>query len=556
MKEIFDAIVVGSGISGGWVAKELCEKGLKVLLLERGRQATHKQYPHEHTKEWELPYRGKTSNNDRRQQPVQSTLYAYGQASKHWFINDIDHPYIQKSPFIWHRGNHLGGRSIMWGRQTYRLSDIDFEANLKEGIGVDWPIRYKDIAPWYDYVEEYCGISGQNEGLAQIPDGIFHPPMDLTAAEIEAKERLAKNMPEVTMTIGRCANITKPHRGRFCQKRNLCARGCSFGGYFSSLSTTLIDAMNTGNLTVLTDSLVVEVVVDEDKKRAKGVRVLDCNSRKTTVFESKILFLNASTLGTTQILLQSKSKMFPQGIGNNYDVLGRYLMDHNLTFVAGGSYSGAEKYTQIGKRPNGFYIPRFTNLEANDQKFLRGFGIQGGITRSNWKSQLGSLEKCGDKLLQDLKKPGSWYAWMSTFGEILPHKDNRVQISNEQQDIYGLPVLEIDMKLRENELEMNKFIENSLYKISEAIGVRHLNLSKKHYTPGEGIHEMGTARMGRDPRSSVLNKHNQVHELPNLFVTDGACMTSSACQNPSLTYMALSARAAHFAVQQLKNGNL
>lgn len=556
----FDAIVVGTGISGGWAAKELTEKGLKTLVLERGRNVRHvADYPTMAKEPWEFPNAGRLTQEDIKYMPVQSRTGWIGQATKHWWVNDLENPYNEIKPFDWIRGYHVGGRSIMWGKQTYRLSDLDFEANAKEGIGADWPIRYKDIAPWYDHVESFIGVSGREEGLPHLPDGKFLPPMDLNCVEEVFRDKVAEKFGR-KITIGRVAHLTAalPHdssRG-ICQSRNLCDRGCPYGAYFSSNASTLPAALKTGNMTLRPHSIVHSIIYDEKKGKAIGVKVIDAEKKEEIDFFARIIFLNASTLGSTFILLNSTSGRFPNGMGNGSDQLGRNLMDHQYRVGAEADVDGFEDSYYVGRRPNGIYIARFRNV-GNDKRpdYLRGFGYQGSASREGWMSGVKEMT-FGADLKNALTVPGAWKIGITGFGECLPYADNRVTLNQERKDAFGLPTLNIDAEWKENEKIMRKDIKDSAAEMLEASGFKNVKMYDNRNNIGLGIHEMGTARMGKDPKTSVLNKWNQVHEVPNVFVTDGAAMTSSACQNPSLTYMALTARAANHAVEELKKMNL
>lgn len=553
----YDAIVVGSGISGGWAAKELCEKGLKTLVLERGRNVEHiKDYPTATMAPWEFKYRGWHSREMKEKHPIQSRCYAFEEATQHFWVNDLEHPYNEVKPFNWLRGNHVGGRSLMWGKQCYRWSDLDFEANAKDGHGVDWPIRYKDIAPWYSYVELFAGISGQAEGLPQLPDGEFLPPMEMNCVEKHVAARIKEKFNDRIMTIGRAAHLTKGLHDRGpCQYRNMCTRGCPFTGYFSSNGVTLPAAAKTGNLTLRPHSIVLDVIYDEQTQKAKGVRIMDAETKETMEYFAKIIFLNASTLGTAAILLNSVSNRFPTGLGNDSDQVGRNLMDHHYGVGAGGSMEGFEDKYYFGRRPNGIYIPRFRNINAGTKRddYLRGFGYQGGASRgrgTNWDGIGIALKEAQSEA------SGEWSMWIGAWGEHLPYEDNTVRLNKDKKDKYGLPTLDIDCSFRENEKAMRKDMLESAKEMLEAAGLKNVGGSDDMPPPGHCIHEMGTARMGRDPKTSVLNGWNQVHAVKNVFVTDGACMTSSACQNPSITYMALTARATDYAVKELKKQNI
>jgi choline dehydrogenase-like flavoprotein len=556
----YDAIVVGTGISGGWAAKELTEKGLKTLVLERGRDVKHVvDYPTMTKDPWQLPNADKISAEELKLYPVQSRTNWVTQANKHWWVKDHEDPYTEVKPFDWIRGYHTGGRSIMWGKQTYRLSDLDFEANLKDGVGVDWPVRYKEMSPWYDYVETFIGVSGRAEGLPQLPDGKFLPPMDLNCVEEVFRDKMAETFNR-TVTIGRVAHLTAalphdPNRG-ICQSRNLCVRGCPYGAYFSSNASTLPAAERTGNMTLRPYSIVHSVIYDEKKGKAIGVRVLDGETKEEMEFYAKIIFLNASTLGSTFILLNSTSNRFPNGLGNGSDQLGRNLMDHQYRAGADAKVDGFEDKYYVGRRPNGIYIPRFRNV-GDDKRtdFIRGFGYQGEASRSNWARGVSEMA-FGEELKESLTSPGAWSIGITGFGECLPYESNRVTINSDKKDIHGLPTLNIDATWGDNEKAMRVDMKESAAEMLEAAGFKNVSTFDNPDNMGLGIHEMGTARMGKDPKTSVLNKWNQVHEAPNVFVTDGAAMTSSGCQNPSLTYMALTARAADWAVSELKKGNL
>ena len=553
----YDAIVVGSGISGGWAAKELTEKGLKTLMLERGRQVEHiKDYPTHSTPPWDLKYNNRVPPEEMKDYEKQNrTGYTIRQSTKHWWVKDTEHPYTEEKRFDWMRGYHVGGRSIMWGRQSYRLSEMDFEANAKEGIAVDWPIRYADIAPWYDYVERYIGVSGRNEGLPQLPDGQFLPPMEFNCVEKEVKKRIESAFSDRIMTIGRTANLTVPHEGRAgCQFRNMCMQGCPFSGYFSTQSSTLPAAMATGNLTLRPHSIVTEVLYDPETQKATGVRILDSETLEYKEYYAKIIFLNASTVGSTWIL-QNSTEHFPDGMGNASGELGHNMMDHHLGVGAGGTYEGFEDEYYYGRRPNGIYVPRFRNITEKHPDFIRGYGYQGGGSRNGWMKNIAELS-IGPAIKEEVNEPGNWSFGFSGFGEWLPYHENKMYLTDKVKDKFGLPTVVFNVQAFENEYKMREDMAESAAEMAEAAGLKNVYKYNNEPSPGLGIHEMGTARMGRDPKTSVLNKWNQVHEVQNVFVTDGACMTSAGCQNPSLTYMALTARAANHAVEELKKGNL
>ena len=558
----YDAIVIGTGISGGWAAKELCENGLKTLVLERGPMVKHLQdYPTMHDDPWDYPHNGELSREEKKKYPKQSRVgWAPRDDVKHFFVNDLEHPYQETKRFDWIRGYHVGGRSITWGRQSYRWSDIDFEANLKEGIAVDWPVRYSDIKPWYDKVEEYIGVSGETLGLPQLPDGKFHPPMGLNCVELDLQKAMAEHFEDGRLlTIGRTANITDPNaeiEGRGpCQYRNRCWRGCPFGGYFSSNSSTLPAAERTGNMTLRANSIVYEINYDEQTKKASGVKIIDAETHEKIEFKGKVIFLCASAMASVGILWQSKSKSFPNGMGNNHDELGRNIMDHHYQLGASAKVDGHLNKYYKGRRPNGFYIPRFVNLDEKTQRkdFLRGFGYQGGASRDNWSEMIAEMGH-GKALKDVILKPGGWQIGMTGFGEMLPYHDNRVSLSSDKKDQWGLPQLDFDVEFKQNEYNMREAIKQEAEAMLKSAGFKEVHVYDTETGPGLGIHEMGGARMGWNPRTSVTNKNNQLHDVPNVYVTDGAFMTSASCVNPSLTYMAFTARAANHAAQEFKKG--
>ena len=558
----YDAIVVGTGISGGWAAKELTEKGLKTLVLERGRMVKHvDDYTTAHMDPWDFPNGGQPTREEKARQFKQArTGYTVNKAHSHFFVDDIDHPYNEVKRFDWMRGYHVGGRSIMWGRQSYRLSDIDFEANLKDGVAVDWPIRYRDLKPWYDHVEQYIGVSGENLGLKQLPDGKFLKPMELNCVENHLKENISKNYNDRVLTIGRTAHITegtKEGLGRVnCQFRTRCMRGCPYGAYFSSLSSTLPAADKTGNMTLIPNSIVHEITYDPETQLATGVKVIDSETGESYEYKAKVIFLCASAIASASIMMQSKSDRFPNGLGNDSGELGHNVMDHHFRVGASGNFDGFEDKYYTGRRPNGIYIPRFRNLGgATDQKdFLRGYGYQGGASRGDWSEAISEM-KYGADLQQAILEPGAWNIGLTAFGETLPYHENKMTLDYEKTDKWGLPTVTFDAEFKQNELNMRKDMAQQAAEMLEKAGFKNISTYDSIGAPGLGIHEMGTARMGRDPKTSVLNGNNQVHAVRNVYVTDGAAMTSAGCQNPSLTYMALTARAANHAVDQLKKMN-
>jgi len=556
----YDAIVIGSGISGGWAAKELTEKGLKVLMLERGKNIEHiKDYKNAHKEAWDYPHRDLPTQAMKVDYPVLKRDYPLNESTYGIWANEADNPYTEDKRFNWFRGYQVGGRSLSWGRQSYRLNKADFEANDKEGVAVDWPIRYEDVAPWYDYVEQFAGISGNRDGLDVLPDGIYQPAMALNCVEKDVAARVQKAFGGTRHIIpGRTSNMTepKPEHGRAnCQYRNKCWLGCPFGGYFSTQSSTLPAAMKTGNLTLRPFSIVKEILYDKDKKRATGVEIIDAETNQTYVFNSKIVFVNASALNSAWVLMNSATDVWDGGLGSSSGELGHNVMDHHFLVGASAQVEGFDDKYTYGRRPSGFYIPRFRNWGDDKRDYLRGFGYQGGAGRSGWRQDVAELG-VGAQLKEAISEPGGWTIGMTAFGEMLPDHANRIYLNQKVKDKWGLPVLAMDVEIKQNELKMRKDMQQDAIDMFEAAGLKNVQGWDADYAPGMGIHEMGTARMGRDAKTSVLNAHNQVWDALNVFVTDGACMTSASCVNPSLTYMALTARAASFAVEELKRGNL
>jgi len=561
----FDAIVVGSGITGGWVARELCARGLKTLILERGRNVEHRVDYQDFATPWEVPNRGLVAEQERAEHyAIQSTCHAFTAATKQWWVRDSEHPYTTpgERPFSWIRGYHLGGRSITWGRQSYRMSDYDFNANKLDGNGIDWPIRYADLSPWYDRVERFAGISGANEGLEQLPDGQFLPPLDLNCLELAFKQQVEADHPTRRVTVGRCAHLTEPTAEHIalgrgpCQLRSVCERGCGYGGYFSSLSATLPAARQTGNLTIVTDAIVERLDYDHARRRISGVRVIDANTRQGRSYQARVVFLCASTIGSTQIMLASRSEYFPNGLANRSDALGRHLMDHVVGIGASGTHPGFLDRYYYGRRPTGFYLPRYVNITENGgADFVRGFGFQGYSSRSSWSRGAGEVG-VGAALKQRLRGPGRWEMQLVGFGEMLPRADNRVTLHANRRDRWGIPLVNIDCTHGENERRIAERANRDAAQMLAAAGFENIAPLGPVASPGQCAHEMGTARMGRDPATSVLNRYNQAHDVANLFVTDGSCMTSSGSVNPSLTYMALSARAANHAADLLASSEI
>jgi len=562
-KNTYDAIVVGTGISGGWAAKELCEKGMKTLVLERGRMVKHlEDYPTMNKDPWELPYGDRLTQREKKEvYPVQSkTAYAILQSTKHFFVRDDEHPYNQIEPFLWTRGYHVGGRSLTWARWSFRWSDIDFEANAKDGIAIDWPIRYKDIEPWYDYVENYIGVSGRKDGLRQLPDGKFLPPWEMNCVEKHLERKIAENYNDRILTLGRTSNITRPvgNRGK-CMARNLCRRGCPYGAFFSSNAVTLPAAEATENMTLRPHSIVHSIIYDKEKKKAAGVRITDALTKETSEFYADVIFLCASTLASASILLNSTSDEFPNGLGNSSGELGHNIMDHHFRVGAFGNFDGFHDQYYKGRRPVGVIVPRFQNLDKKTERkdYLRGFSCYGGGSREGWwRAGEESAYAFGEDFKKSLITPGQWKFRFNAFGECLPHHDNKIYLDHDKLDAWGLPTLSVDVKFRENEQAMRKEMMDSSAEMLENAGFKNIETYDENSEPGLGIHEMGAARMGKDPKTSVLNKWNQMHDVPNVFITDGSCMVSSAWQNPSLTYMALTARACDYAVNEMKKQNI
>jgi len=562
----FDAIVVGSGITGGWAAKELTEKGLKVLVLERGKDLQHGSgYLGEHAPSWKIPFRGKPDRvTDATDYEVQSKVYAFREANIHFWNNDKKNPYAldEGKPFEWYRGDVVGGRSLMWGRQSYRWSEQDFKANAQDGHGIPWPIEYSDIAPWYSYVEKFVGINGKKEGLPQLPDGEFQKPMPWYAVEETIHGRLKKNAPDITLTNARTAILTEDLPGRAaCHYCGPCENGCSTGSYFSSQSSTLPAATATGNLTLKANMVVERLEYDKNSGKISRIHVIDTNSFERLNFSARMFFLCASTAGSTQILLNSASESFPNGLANTSGALGNYLMDHFLGIGVFGMFRDNLDTYYFGNRPTGLYIPRFRNVGKQDEdaEFVRGYGFQTSINSSNWMSGYNQKGFGADYKNSLASIPSQWAFYAGGFGECLPQKRNRMYLSKTRKDRFGIPQVVFDFEWSENEKAMAKDIHKQGQRIMQAAGSpfsMQMGNTDTLSVPGAGIHEMGTARMGDDPAQSVLNKHNQAHDVPNLFVTDGSFMSSSSCVNPSLTYMAFTARACDYAVKQLKAGEI
>ncbi len=553
----YDAIVVGSGISGGWAAKEFAEKGLKVLMVERGRDIEHiKGYVNASKESWEFPHRNSRTQEMIKDYPKLKRDYPLSEETLDYWASDKDSPYTETKRFDWYRGYHVGGRSLMWGRQSYRWNKMDFEANAKEGISIDWPIRYDDLAPWYSYVEKFAGIQGSKQGLDVLPDGEFMPPIEMNIVEKDVAAKLKTNFNgQRHMFIGRSANITQPHNDRTnCQYRNRCWRGCPFGAYFSTQSATLPAARKTGNLTLEANKIVTKLMYNKDSKKATGVEVIDAVTNKTYTYNAKVIFLCASTFNSTWILMNSATDIWPEGLGSSSGELGHNVMDHHFRTGANATVEGFEDMYEYGRRPTGIYVPRFRNLNGEKRDYLRGFGYQGGASRGRGV-EIAEMS-IGAELKESLTEPGKWHMGIMAFGEMLPDHNNKISLNKTVKDKWGLPVIDFDVEIKENEKKMRVDMMNDAAEMLTATGLKNVNTYDAGYAPGMGIHEMGTARMGRDAKTSVLNGNNQVWDAMNVFVTDGSCMTSASCVNPSLTYMALTARAVDFAVRELKKGNI
>jgi choline dehydrogenase-like flavoprotein len=555
----FDAIVIGSGISGGWAAKELCDHGLKTLILERGRDVKHiKDYPTATLNPWQFPHRGRMPLEVEKENPIVSRCYAYGESTDHFFVKDKEHPYTQEKPFDWIRGYQVGGKSLLWARATQRWSRFDFEGPARDGFAVDWPIRYEDIAPWYSHVEKFAGISGNYDGLETLPDGEFLPPWELNCVEKELQQKINSSYSDRNTIIGRCAHLTKPKeihlqqgRGQ-CQARTLCERGCPYGGYFSSNASTLPWAAKTGNLTLRPHSVVHSIIYDEQKGKAVGVKVIDSETKAATEFFAKIIFVNAACLNSNLVLLNSTSKRFPNGLGNDSGVLGRYMAFHNYRGTITVSVEGHEDQYYYGRKPTGAMLPNFRNVRKQEKDFHRGYMVHFSSARGYGNGQ----DDIGAEFKESITEAGPWGVFMMMQGETIPKYENHVRLSKDQKDEWGIPQLVTSIGYGDNDEKVLKdFLEQGSEMLDKA-GCKNIHQNDSKQAPGLDIHEMGGIRMGKDPKTSILNKWNQVHSCQNVFVTDGACMVSTSTQNPSLTFMAITARAANHAVEELKKGNL
>src|SRR5450631_3020771 len=557
---VYDAIVIGSGISGGWAAKELCEKGLKTIMLERGRDIVHvKDYVSANKEAWNYPHRGRRTQELIKEYPVLKRDYPLSETNLDYWCSDKDSPYTEIKRFDWFRGYHVGGRSLMWGRQSYRWSDFDFEANAKDGIAIDWPVRYNELAPWYDHAEKFAGINGAHEGMPQLPDGQFLPAMEMNCVEKDVAARMNAHYDPKSfrrIIMGRSANLTVAHEGRTqCQYRDKCWLGCPFGAYFSTQSSTLPAAMKSGNLTLRPWAIVTKILYDKDKKRATGVEVLDGETNKTYTYYARIIFLNASALNSAWILMNSATDIWPDGLGSSSGELGHNIMDHHLGVGASGTVEGYEDKYYYGRRANGIYIPQFRNVGEDKRDYLRAFGYQGGGAREGYMRSPEEVT-IGAGLKEALTEPGSWTLHLGGFGETLPYHENKISLDKTKKDKWGLNVLAFDVEYKENEKKMRVDMKNDAMEMLTATGVKDVKGREGDGTLGRGIHEMGSARMGNDPKTSVLNRYNQIWDAPNVYVTDGSFMVSSSSVNPSLTYMAFTARAVDHAVSELKKGNI
>ena len=559
-KNTFDAIIIGSGMAGGWAAKEFCEKGLKTLVLERGKEVKHNvHYPTATKDPWEFDHHGQIPLSMTLENPVLSRCYAFNEGTAHFFVKEKEHPYKQDKPFDWIRGYQTGGKSLLWARQTQRWSDFDFEGPARDGFAVDWPIRYKDLAPWYDYVERFVGISGNKDGIPHLPDGVFQPPHELNVVEKHLQSAIAQNYTDRQLIIGRAAHLTQPTaeqlklgRGK-CQHRDLCYRGCPFGGYFSANSATIPAAERTKKLTMRSNAVVQSIIFDEKLNRATGVRVVDTVTHEATEYYAKVVFVTAACLNTNLVLLNSTSKRFPQGLGNDNGLLGKYVAFHNYRGSAYATHDGFKDKYYVGRRPNQLYLPRFRNVKQQDSvNFQRGYAISGGAGRGRGNG----VQGFGAAMKEDLTEPGPWSIYMQHMGETIPKEKNRVFLDPSVKDEWGVPVLHTDIGYDNNDENMLKDFFVQVPEMLEKAGFKNIHTNDSHQAPGLDIHEMGGCRMGKDPKTSLLNSWNQLHACKNVFVTDGASMTSMGTQNPSLTFMALTARAVNFAVAELKKRNL
>ena len=558
----FDSIVIGAGMTGGWAAKEFCDNGLKTLLLERGRNVQHlKDYPTTNMQPWEFKHRNQVPYEIKKENPVISRCYAFREDAMHFFVKDTEHPYVQEKPFDWIRGYQVGGKSIMWARQVQRWSDFDFEGPARDGFAVDWPIRYKDLEKWYTYVEQFVGVSGNYDGLDILPDGDFLKAWDLNCVEEHFQKTVKENYNNRHVIYARCAHLTESKeifrkQGRaLCQARNICQRGCPFGGYFNANSTLIPWAERTGNLTLRPHSVVHSIIFDDKENKAIGVRVIDANTKETTEYFAKVIFVNAATLNSNAVLLNSTSERFPDGLGNDNGLLGKYVGFHNYRARISADHNGHQNIKATGGRPTSAYLPRFRNVYKQETNFLRGYAAGFGANR-NWDVQRKGF---GEELRKDIlaeKSLKPWRVGSHMMGETIPKASNFVELDEFQKDEHGIPLLKISLDYDDNDEKMIQDYFEQMTGMFKKAGFTNIKTSDSHQAPGLDIHEMGGVRMGHDPKTSMLNKWNQLHACKNVFVTDGACMTSMATQNPSLTFMALTARAANFAIDEMKKETL
>jgi choline dehydrogenase-like flavoprotein len=557
----YDAIVIGSGISGGWAAKELCDKGVKTLVIERGRPVKHKEdYPTAMMNPWDFKHRGALEGAIVADNPIVNKCYAFDEATQHFFVKDKEHPYIQEKPFDWIRGYQEGGKSLIWARQVQRWSHFEFEAPARDGFAVDWPIRYNDVAPWYSHVEKFIGVSGNRDGLDNLPDSESLPAFEMNCVEKHIQQSIMSNYKDRPVVIGRCAHLTKPEQihldqGRAqCMARSLCYRGCPYGAYFSSNSSTLPWAAKTGNLTIRTHAVAHSIIYDEAKNRATGVRVVDANTKEMTEYYARVIFVNAATLNTNLILLNSTSSRFPNGLGNDSGLLGKYICFHNYRGSLGGSIEGYEDQYYSGRRPTMLIMPSFRNVYKTDQDFKRGYLVAFTADRGGWGRYDGNYGVIGEQLKENMTTPGGWGVFMMMQGETIPKAENHVRLSADQKDAWGMPLLITSVGYDENDERMTQDFLDTAKEMLTKSGVKNIWTRDSKQAPGLDIHEMGGARMGKDPKTSILNKWNQLHACKNVYVSDGACMTSTGTQNPSLTFMAITARAANHAAEELRKG--
>lgn len=558
----FDTIVIGAGMSGGWAAKEFCDKGFKTLLLERGRDVKHiADYPTTGMRPWEFENRGRLPQDIKEANPIAAKCYAFREDTTHFFVKDDEHPYEQEKPFDWIRGYQVGGKSIMWARQVQRWSDYDFEGPKRDGFAVDWPIRYKDLEEWYSYVEEFVGVSGNKDGLDTLPDGEFLKAWDLNCVEEYFQNVIKENYEDRHVIYARCAHLTenKPifkKQGRvLCQSRQICERGCPYGGYFNANSTTIPWAQRTGNLTLRPHSVVHSIIYDEEQKKAIGVKVVDEQTKEVMEFYAKVIFVNAGALNSNLILLNSKSERFPNGLGNDNGLLGKYVAFHSYRARMSATHPGHKDKKTVGGRPTSAYIPRFRNVKKQETDFIRGWAAGFGAYRSKEVNSKG----VGQELLDNLNAPKEMKPWKvgsHMMGETIPKEDNQVTLSSENKDAWGIPLLKVDISYDDNDEKMIADYREQMTAMFEKAGFTDIHFTDTGWNPGRDIHVMGGVRMGHDPETSLLDAQNRMHLCPNVYVTDGACMTSVSTQNPSLTFMAMTARSAHFAMEELKKENV